>query len=68
MPKKMVVVNYRECRPEACERGICLAMLTCPYKVLRQEAPYEIPDPSPAICVGCGKCAQACPYRAIQMM
>ncbi len=68
MSKKMVVIDYGECRPETCEQGICLAVLACPHKVLRQEAPYEMPDPSPAVCVGCGKCAQVCPYRAVQMV
>ena len=38
------------------------------YKVLKQEAPYEMPDPNPALCVRCGLCAQACPVKAIQMM
>jgi hypothetical protein len=40
MPKQMVVVNYRECHPEECEEGICLAVLACPKNILSQEEPY----------------------------
>lgn len=43
MPQKMVVVNYNKCRPEYCDNGICAAALVCPHKLLKQEAPYEIP-------------------------
>jgi translation initiation factor RLI1 len=68
VPKQMVVVDYRICQPEKCDGGICLAVLACPKEVLTQEAPYEMPDPNPALCVGCGLCAQACPAKAIQMM
>ena len=68
MPKQMVVLNYRKCQPEKCDGGICLAVLACPQTVLKQEAPYEMPDPNPALCIGCGLCAQASPVKAIQMM
>lgn len=68
MPKKMAVLDYGKCHPEECEDGICLAGLACPYKVLRQATPYEMPDPNPALCIGCGTCAQACPCKAIRMM
>ena len=68
MSKRMVVVNYRKCQPEKCDGGICLAVLACPQRVLQQEAPYEMPDPNPAMYVCCGSCAQACPAKAIQMI
>jgi translation initiation factor RLI1 len=68
MPKLMAVVDYRKCHPEKCDKGICLAVLACPFKVLRQEASYEMPDPSPSMCVGCGLCTQACPLKAILLM
>jgi translation initiation factor RLI1 len=68
VPKPMAMVDYGACRPEKCDKGICLAALACPNKVLKQEAPYELPDPNPDMCVGCGICAQACPLKAIRMM
>ena len=68
MPKPRVVADHRNCQPEQYDEGICLAVLVCPHKILGQEAPYEMPDPNPAMCVGCGICAQACPLKAIQMM
>jgi NAD-dependent dihydropyrimidine dehydrogenase PreA subunit len=67
VPKKMVAVDYHRCQPEECGGGVCLAVLACPQKVLKQPAPYEMPEPV-AVCVGCGICAQACPVKAIQMI
>ncbi len=68
MPRQMAVVDYKKCHPEKCDSGICLAVFACPNKVLKQEAPYEMPAPNPSMCVGCGLCAQACPLKAIRMM
>jgi translation initiation factor RLI1 len=62
------MLDYNKCHPEKCDKGICLAGLACPYKILKQEVLYEIPDPNPAMRVGCGTCAQACPLKAIRMM
>jgi len=68
MPKQRAMIDYGKCQPEKCDQGICLAVLGCPKKVLKQEAPYEMPDPNPSMCVGCGLCAQACPLKAIRAM
>jgi len=68
MPKQMATVDYSKCRPDQCDQGLCLAVLACKHKILKQEALYEMPDPNPAMCVGCGLCAQACPLKAVQMM
>jgi len=68
MPTKMAVVDYSRCQPDKCEQGICLAVLACPNKILTQEAPYEMPDPNPSMCVSCGLCVQACPLKAIRLM
>ena len=59
------MVDYEKCKPQACESGICLAVLACPHNTLSQEAPYEMPDPHSAMCVGCEICMPACPVKAI---
>jgi hypothetical protein len=58
VPKPRAMVDYRKCQPEKCDEGICLAVLACPNKILKQEAPYEMPDPNLAMCV-----AVACVLR-----
>ena len=68
MPKKMSMVDYSRCQPEKCKDGICLAALACENKVMTQEAPYEMPDVNPAMCVGCGLCMQACPLKAVRVV
>jgi translation initiation factor RLI1 len=67
MFKKMAVVDYRACRPEQCEHGVCRAAQACPRKVLKQESPYESPDALATMCVGCGLCAAACLVKAVHV-
>jgi len=67
MPKKIALVVYDRCQPGKCEKGICLAVQACKHKLLKQEAPYEIPMTEPSICQGCGDCAKACPLKAIRI-
>jgi len=62
------MVDYRKCQPERCDKGICLAALACENKVMTQEAPYEMPDVNPAMCIGCGECALACLLKAVVVM
>ena len=67
MPKRAVVVDYRQCQVEKCEQGICQASQVCPRKILRQEDPYEMPDVYPGLCRGCALCVPACPFKAVQV-
>lgn len=67
MPKPQATIDAGKCHPEKCEKGICVAMLACPTKTLKQEAPYEIPFPA-GLCKGCGLCALECPFKAIRMI
>ncbi len=68
MPNKIALVIFDKCHPEKCDQGICTAALACPRKLLKQEAPYEIPMPDPSICQGCGDCVRACPLKAIRVV
>ena len=68
MPKRTIVIDYQLCDPTQCPDGICQAALLCNKKVLTQEAPYEMPDTKPAMCLSCSLCLQACPKKAIHMM
>lgn len=65
MKGKMVIVDFRRCNPEECERGECAAVRACPRRLLIQEKPHEPPMPNPSICKGCGECVRACPLKAI---
>ena len=67
MARKMALVDYDRCHPEACEGGVCLAERACPSGLLRQEAPHEIPMPEPSFCRACGECVRACPQQAIRL-
>ena len=68
MPSKIALIEFEKCHPEKCGDGICAAAAACPRKLMKQEAPYEIPLPSPSICKGCGDCARACPLKAIKIL
>ena len=69
MPRKTVVIDYKNCEPEECsDDGICQAMLVCEKKIITQEATYEMPDVKASMCLSCATCAQACPQHAIKVM
>ena len=68
MASKMALLNFNQCHPEKCDSGICAAALACTHKLLKQEAPYEIPMPNPSLCQGCGDCVRACPLKAIRIV
>ena len=68
MPSKMALVDFDKCNPELCDSGLCAASQACPQKLLKQEAPGEIPMTDPSLCRGCGTCARACPAKAIRIV
>jgi len=68
MTSKIALVNYKKCRPERCDSGACAAVLACSHKLLKQEAPYDIPLTGPSVCQGCGDCVRACPLKAIKIV
>jgi len=68
MPGKMALIQFDKCHPEMCENGICIAIKACPRKLLKQEAPNEIPMTDPVICRGCGDRARVCPAKAIKIV
>ena len=68
MPKQAAFINYQLCEPKLCEHGICQAAQACPRKLLKQEDPFEMPDPYTNMCIGCGICVRACPKKAVQMI
>jgi translation initiation factor RLI1 len=68
MPKPIAVINYDQCQPLLCDNGICNAVIACPHDFLYQEKAFELPEPRPSMCVGCGVCTQACLNDAVLMI
>lgn len=68
MPSKMALVGYKRCHPEKCDSGVYVAALACSHKLLKQEAPCEIPMTEPLVCQGCGESVRACPLKAIEIV
>jgi hypothetical protein len=38
MARQIAMVDYTKCQPEKCDKGICLAVLACPNKILKTGA------------------------------
>ena len=68
LARKMALLNFKKCRPEMCEGGVCAASLACSLKLLCQETPNSMPLPEPSACRACGDCVRACPQKAIQLV
>jgi len=68
MGRKMALVDYARCHPEACDGGVCRAAQACTLKLLQQEAPYLIPMADPFSCRACGDCVRACPLQAVKLV
>jgi len=68
MPGKVALVDFGKCYPEKCGGGTCAAVLACPRKLIKQEAPFEIPMFPLSTCKGCSECVKACPLKAVQIV
>ncbi|MFC1902811.1 4Fe-4S binding protein [Chloroflexota bacterium] len=68
MPNKIALLDFSKCHPEKCDKGICAAVQACSHKLIKQEAPNEIPMFHPSTCQGCSDCARACPQKAIKVV
>jgi len=68
MPNKIALVAFDKCQVGKCDKGICVAVLACSHKLIKQESPYDIPMFHPSICQGCGDCVRACPLKAIKVV
>lgn len=68
MGRKMALVDYGACRPDACDGGVCAAAAACPSRLLKQEKPHEPPMPEPFACRACGECVRACPVKAVRIV
>jgi translation initiation factor RLI1 len=68
MLKKMALLDFNKCRPGECDGGVCAAARACPSGLLKQEAPFTIPQPEPYACRACGECVRACPQKAIRII
>jgi len=62
--EKHAVIRNDACMAETC--SVCLAAEACTHNIIEQEAQGESPVIwSASLCVGCGKCAHACPHNAV---
>lgn len=68
MAKRKAMIDYQECFPMKCNKGICVTTASCPHKIFIQEEAYEVPYILQDFCTGCGKCVAACPWKAVQML
>lgn len=46
----------------------CPSLRVCPVGALTQDTPYSAPVIHKELCIGCGRCAMACPRKALFMV
>ena len=68
MGRKMALLDFGACHPDACPEGACAAAAACPSRLLKQEKPYETHIPEPFACRACGECVRACPNKAVSIV
>jgi len=68
MAKLKAMVDPALCDAGMCDNGVCAALASCPHRILKQEAPGEMPfvAGNASLCRGCFKCLAACPAKAIK--
>ncbi|MDD3393757.1 MAG: 4Fe-4S ferredoxin [Clostridia bacterium] len=62
--KKLAKINLNRCP----QNHACPSMRVCPVKALTQENNFSAPIIHEDLCIGCGKCAKACPRKALYMV
>jgi len=58
--KPYVPVDYRNCHPERCDKGVRAAVVECPNKLWKQEEPYDSQHPILGFYQEPGKCVDSC--------
>ena len=67
-PKVKITINYQICNPKKCDNGICVALPACSVQLIKQMEPYDYPYPIAGFCQECGKCLDACLFKAISVL
>ncbi|SHH32891.1 4Fe-4S binding domain-containing protein [Caloranaerobacter azorensis DSM 13643] len=65
---KKAVIN-----PSKCDQSpFCPVVRVCPVNAVKQKRvgffKASTPEVDPDICIGCGKCVNYCPHRAVEMV
>jgi len=64
---KIAVINA-----SACDRSpFCVSKRVCPVDAISQQVKFfkgSVPMVDGDLCIGCGKCVQVCPHKAVKMI